>query len=142
MAGELPPDTTSRSQSISLPPLEPGSLTTACSSLPRPSASTTVAPRRTRTPRRSSALNAGLEPLLRRSATVTSSTPASISASAASRPRSQTVATTAREPGFTAHSAASRRAPPDSITPGRSLPANSSGCSIVPVAYTWRRART
>ena len=62
MAGELPPDTTSRSQSISLPPLEPGSPTTACSSLPRPSASTTVAPRRTRTPRRSSALNAGLEP--------------------------------------------------------------------------------
>ena len=40
----------------------------------------------------------------------------------------------ARRPGFTPYSAASRRAPPDSITPGRSLPGNSSGCSTEPVA--------
>ena len=49
---------------------------------------------------------------------------------------------TARRPGLTAYSAASRRAPPASITPGRSLPANTSGCSIVPVANTVRAART
>ena len=53
---------------------------------------------------------------------------------AASNPLSEVVTTTAVWPGLTEYSASSRSAPLESITPGRSLPANTSGCSIAPVA--------
>ncbi len=79
--------------------------------------------------------------VVRRSATAAISTPASFSAIAASRPRSDVVASTAWVPGLTAYSWVRRSAPPDSMTPGRSLPANTSGCSIAPVANTCLRAR-
>jgi hypothetical protein len=58
------------------------------------------------------------------------------SARAESIPRSLVVAITAVRPGRTPYSEASRTAPEHSITPGRSLPSNSNGCSIDPVAAT------
>jgi hypothetical protein len=67
--------------------------------------------------------------------------PSAWSASAARMPRSDVVTITARAPGATPYKLASRRAPPEIITPGRSLPANTSGCSIAPVAKRWWRAR-
>ncbi len=60
--------------------------------------------------------------------------PRACSARAASQPRSPAVTTTARSPGRTANRATRSRAPPDSMIPGRSLLANTSGCSIAPVA--------
>ena len=141
VAGALPPDTTSRSHASGLPSSEPGLPSTALDTWLRPRASSTVEPNTTRTFMRRSAAAGPPLTRSRRSATQTISTPASRSASAASSPRSSTVATTARDPGCTAYIEISRRAPPDSITPGRSLPGNSSGCSIAPVAKIWRRAR-
>ena len=143
VAGALPPDTTSRSTpKLRSAALEPGGPTTTLDTCPRPVASSTVAPFSTSTPRRLSAPFGPALPFSRRSATQVSSTPASISASAAWRPRSSTVATTARAPGWSAYIAISLRAPPESITPGRSFPGNSSGCSIAPVAWIWCLART
>ena len=135
--GRLPPETTSRSHSTvcSSPPSPTGARTAALTAL-RPRASTTVWPASTAS---SSPSGPGSG---RRSATATISTPASRSATAASRPRSDAVTTTARDPGRTEYRDARRRAPPESITPGRSLPANTSGCSIAPVAYTRSGART
>ena len=46
-----------------------------------------------------------------------------------------------RSPGLSAHSSTSRRTPPGSITPTRSLPGKTSGCSSAPVATTIRSAR-
>ena len=56
-------------------------------------------------------------------------------------PRSSTVSTTASSPGTIRYWFTSRRTPEASMTPGRSLPPNTSGCSITPVASTSSPAR-
>ncbi len=119
----------------------PSGASTAPVTCLRPLASITVCPVSTSTPaaRSVSASGPGWG---RRSATARICTPSSRRAIAACSPRSEVVASTARCPGSTEYRLASRRAPPASITPGRSLPANTSGCSIVPVANTCWRART
>ena len=62
--------------------------------------------------------------------------PADCRASTAESPDSFAVNTTARVPGFTPYIRISRWAAPDVITPGRSLPWNTYGRSIVPAATT------
>ncbi len=56
-------------------------------------------------------------------------------------PRSSTVSTTACSPGAIRYWFTSLRTPDPSMTPGRSLPPNTSGCSITPVASTISPAR-
>ena len=67
--------------------------------------------------------------------------PASARSHAASMPRSSAVTTTARSPGTIRNWFTSLRAAEPSITPGRSLRPNTSGCSMTPVATTISPAR-
>ena len=62
--------------------------------------------------------------------------PADCRAATAESPDSFAVNTTARVPGFTPYIRISRWTAPDVITPGRSLPWNTYGRSIVPAATT------
>jgi hypothetical protein len=77
----------------------------------------------------------------RRSRMPTTSTPAAARSAAATRPRSSAVTTTARSAGLIDHRLTRRRAPSGSITPTRSLPGKTRGCSIVPAATTTLPAR-
>ena len=61
----------------------------------------------------------------------TTSTPAASRSAAAARPRSSAVTTNARSAGLTDHRLTSRRTPSGSITPTRSLPGKTSGCSTI-----------
>ena len=72
----------------------------------------------------------------RESATASTFTPPSARSSAAGSPSSLDVSTTACSHGISRNWLTSRRAPLASITPGRSLLPNTSGCSIEPVAIT------
>ena len=55
--------------------------------------------------------------------------------------RRRAPSTIARSPGLIEKSRMRRRTPSGSITPTRSLPGNTSGCSVAPVATTIRSAR-
>ncbi len=110
LAGASPPETSSRSQlSFRAAPAPLAGASVAPATTLRPVASTTVHPDNSSIPWVPSRSAAG-DGVSRRSATATISRPASWSASAAHTPRSVVVATTARSPGLTPYSAASRRA--------------------------------
>ena len=70
---------------------------------------------------------------VRRSTTRGTATPASRRSSAISSSRSSAASTTARSPGLIEKSLTRRRMPLGSITPTRSFPGNTSGCSSAPV---------
>ncbi len=77
---------------------------------------------------------------VRRSTTPATVTPARSRSEAAASPRSSAAMTNARSPGFSDQRLTRRRTPSASITPTRSLPGKTSGCSIEPAATTTRPA--
>ena len=127
----LPPDISNRSQPI-VRRCDPRSTMTPDTLLP-PLARTGEKPVRCSI---SASTRRGSGSPLRLSATATTISPALARSTAAWMPSSAEVTIATSSPGAIRNWLTSRRAAPPSITPGRSLLPNTSGCSIEPVAIT------